>query len=124
MMAKLLVLSGTLLQASGGETFWPVQFGFLAKLPAFFGASMALSNEPGEIRRNAVGGPSTVCVAQAPRASRQSVAAILFIVRGSFPRSGGRSFPSLRPCSRAPATPSVSVVTDCLVSGCETGFGT
>src|SRR5688572_4940438 len=90
---KLFVLSGTLLQASGGDTFWPVQFGFLAKLPAFFGASMALSNEPGEVRRKAVGGPSTVCVAQAARARSESVATVCFIVRGSFPRSGGRSFP-------------------------------
>src|SRR4249919_48200 len=80
MMAKLFVLSGTLLHSSGGETFWPVQFGFLAKLPALFGGSMALSNEPGEVRRNAVGGPSTLCVAQAASVSAKSTAAIFLMV--------------------------------------------
>ena len=34
-----------MLQASGGETFWPVQFGFLAKLPAIFGGNITLYTE-------------------------------------------------------------------------------
>jgi hypothetical protein len=34
MMAKLRVFSGALVHESAGETFCPVQFAFLAKLPA------------------------------------------------------------------------------------------
>src|SRR5262245_28358236 len=104
MIAKLRVLSGALTQASGGDTFWPVQFGFLAKLPAFFGCIIALSKLPGEVRRKAVDGPSCV-EAQAARASRENTAAVFLIVPGSFPRSCGRSFPSLRLYTRAPAIP-------------------
>ena len=34
-----MALAGTLLHASGGETFWPTQFGFFGLLPAFFCSS-------------------------------------------------------------------------------------
>src|SRR4249920_429198 len=82
MIAKLRVLSGALVQASGGETFWPVQFGFLAKLPAFLGCIMELSGMPGEVRRKAVGGTAGSCVvAQAARESSESTAAVFFIAR-------------------------------------------
>ena len=85
MMAKLRVLSGTLLHASGGETFWPVQFGFLAKLPAFFGCIIALSGMPGDVSRNAVGGTAGSCVvAQAASRHNESEAQVFFMMRGSF----------------------------------------
>src|SRR5262249_32153475 len=58
MIAKLRVFSGALTHCSAGDTFWPVQFGFLAKLPAAAGGSLELSAMPGEVRREAVGGPS------------------------------------------------------------------
>src|SRR5262252_6709112 len=98
MIAKLRVLAGAFVHASGGETFWPVQFGFLAKLPAAFAGSFELSGMPGEVSRKAVGGPSASCVvAQAARASSESAAAVFFrvffIVRGSSLRSCGRFFP-------------------------------
>src|SRR6185503_6364790 len=106
MIAKLRVLSGTLVHASGGETFWPVQFGFLAKLPAFLGCIIELSGTPGEVSRKAGGGTAGSCiVAQAARERRESTAAVLSIVRGSFLRSGGRFFPLLRFYTRAPAIP-------------------
>src|SRR5262245_15919555 len=119
MMTKLFVLSGALLHASGGDTFCPVQFGFLAKLPAFFGCIIALSKLPGEVRRNAVGGPSCVVVEQAARESSET-AASFFIVRGSFRRSCGRSSPSLRLYTRALSTRSVSARTACWGSRCRT----
>jgi hypothetical protein len=74
-----------LLQASGGETFWPVQFGFLAKLPAFFGCIIALSGMPGEVSRKAVGGTAGSCVvAQAVSNHNESEAQVFFMMRGSF----------------------------------------
>src|SRR6185503_6951406 len=80
MSAKLRVLSGTLLHASGGETFWPVQFGFLAKLPAFFGCIIALSGLPGDVSRNAVGGTGgSLMPAQAASRQSESEAQMLFM---------------------------------------------
>src|SRR6185295_8386644 len=94
MIAKLRVFAGAFAHASAGETFCPVQFGFLAKLPAAFAGSFELSGMPGEVRRNAVGGPSLSCmVEQAASSDSEIAAAIVFIVRGSFLRSCGRSFP-------------------------------
>src|SRR5688572_4856351 len=86
MIAKLRVFSGTLVHASGGETFWPVQFGFLAKLPAFFGCIIALSGLPGDVSRKAVGGTAGSCGAVAQAASRhnESEAQVFFMMRGSF----------------------------------------
>ena len=85
MIAKLRVLSGTLVHASGGETFWPVQFGFLAKLPAFFGCIIELSGMPGDISRKAVGGTEGSCVvAQAASRHNESEAQVFFMTQGSF----------------------------------------
>src|SRR6185503_9654299 len=102
MIAKLRVLAGAFDHASAGETFCPVQFAFLAKLPAAFAGSFELSGMPGEVRRKAVGGPSLSCMLpQAASMRNESVATVFFIVRGSFRRSCGRSFPSLRLYNRA-----------------------
>jgi hypothetical protein len=80
MIAKLRVLSGTLVHASGGETFWPVQFGFLAKLPAFFGCIIELSGLPGDVSRNALGGTGgSLMLAQAVSRHNNSEAQIVFM---------------------------------------------
>src|SRR4249920_774075 len=85
MIAKLRVLSGTLVHASGGETFWPVQFGFLAKLPAFFGCIIELSAMPGDVSRKAVGGTAGSCVvAQAMSRHDKSAVQVFFMMRGPF----------------------------------------
>src|SRR5437016_3477054 len=85
MIAKLRVLSGTLVHASGGETFWPVQFGFLAKLPAFFGCIIELSGMPGDISRKAVGGTAGSCVvAQAVSRHNESEAQVFFMCGDPF----------------------------------------
>src|ERR1700741_4444541 len=87
MIAKLRVLSGTLLHASGGETFWPVQVGVLANLPGFFGCIIALSGMPGDVSRKAVGGTAGSCVvAQAVSRHNESEAQVFFMIRGSFLR--------------------------------------
>src|SRR5688572_18856603 len=85
MIAKLRVLSGALVHASGGETFWPVQFGFLAKLPAFFDCIIALSGLPGDVSRKAVGGtPGSGVVAQAVSRHSESEAQIFLMMWASF----------------------------------------
>src|SRR5262245_60962936 len=84
MIAKLRVFSGALTHASAGETFWPVQFAFFAKLPAAFGGSIELSGMPGEVSRKAVGGTAGSCVvAQPVSTSKASVAAVVFMTRES-----------------------------------------
>src|SRR5688572_3493825 len=85
MIAKLRVLSGALVHASGGDTFWPVQFGFLAKLPAFFGCIIALSALPGDVSRKAAGGTAGSCVvAQAASRQNESEAQVFFMTRDPF----------------------------------------
>ena len=43
--AKLFVPAGTLDQAKGGDTFWPMQFGLALSAPAYFVANLPLSEK-------------------------------------------------------------------------------
>src|ERR1043166_5385749 len=68
-MAKLLVPSGGLLQASAGETFSPTQFGLDLLLPAIFVASRSPPLKPADANANTPCAPSFGAPHRAPKAT-------------------------------------------------------
>src|ERR1700691_546384 len=73
-MAKLLVAGGAFDQESCGDTFWPSQFGLLARLPAYLRATMALSFQEDEVTVKGLGFTSAAWPAAANSAAPRSAA--------------------------------------------------
>jgi hypothetical protein len=79
MSAKLLVSAGTLDQASGGETFSPLQFGLALLLPPFFAAIGVPSLKVDEVSVNGSAAKACPANSSAPAAIARVSLCITFL---------------------------------------------